>query len=101
MTKHWQDRFSEWLRNIFISEEYNRKMAEMEKKEYFISSLKEKGYMYNLGNEWWERKWTTNQGKESIKEVYQELENGKWKQLMIGYGDNVFFEEKVSESTPG
>ena len=99
MTKHWQDRFSEWLRNFFISEEYNRKMAELERKEYFISSLKEKGYMYNLGNEWWERKWTTNQGKESIREVYQELENGKWKQLMIGYGDHVFFEENVSEST--
>ena len=99
MTKHWQDRFSEWLRKFFVDEEYNRKMAEKEKKEYFISSLKEKGYMYDLGNEWWERKWTTNQGKESIREVYQELENGQWKQLMIGYGDRVFFEEEVSEST--
>ena len=99
MTKHWQDRFSEWLRKFWIDEEYNKRMAEIEKKEYFISSLKEKGYMYDLGNEWWERKWTTNQGKESIREVYQELENGQWKQLMIGYGDRVFFEEEVSEST--
>ena len=95
MTKHWQDRFSEWLRSFFISEEYNKKMREMEKKEFFLQDLKEKGYMYNLGNEWWERKWTTNQGKESIREVYQELENGEWKQLMIGYGDHVFFEEQV------
>ena len=99
MTKHWQDRFSEWLRNFFISEEYNKKMREMEKKEFFLQDLKEKGYMYNLGNEWCERKWTTNQGKESIREVYQELENGEWKQLMIGYGDHVFFEENVSKST--
>ena len=99
MTKHWQDQFSEWLRNFFISEEYNKKMREMEKKEFFLQDLKEKGYMYNLGNEWWERKWTTNQGKESIREVYQELENGEWKQLMIGYGDHVFFEENVSKST--
>ena len=99
MTKHWQDRFSEWLRNFFISEEYNKKMREMEKKQFFLLDLKEKGYMYNLGNEWWERKWTTNQGKESIREVYQELENGEWKQLMIGYGDHVFFEENVSKST--
>ena len=99
MTKHWQDQFSEWLRNFFISEEYNKKMREMEKKQFFLLDLKEKGYMYNLGNEWWERKWTTNQGKESIREVYQELENGKWKQLMIGYGDHVFFEENVSKST--
>ena len=97
MTKHWQDQFSEWLRNFFISEEYNKKMREMEKKEFFLLDLKEKGYMYNLGNEWWERKWTTNQGKESIREVYQELENGEWKQLMIGYGDHVFFEEQVDE----
>ena len=97
MTKHWQDQFSEWLRNFFISEEYNKKMREMEKKEFFLQDLKEKGYMYNLGNEWWERKWTTNQGKESIREVYQELENGKWKQLMIGYGDHVFFEEQVDK----
>ena len=97
MTKHWQDRFSEWLRNFFISEEYNKKMREMEKKQFFLLDLKEKGYMYNLGNEWWERKWTTNQGKESIREVYQELENGEWKQLMIGYGDHVFFEEQVDK----
>ena len=97
MTKHWQDQFSEWLRNFFISEEYNKKMREMEKKEFFLLDLKEKGYMYNLGNEWWERKWTTNQGKESIREVYQELENGEWKQLMIGYGDHVFFEEQVDK----
>ena len=97
MTKHWQDQFSEWLRNFFISEEYNKKMREMEKKEFFLLDLKEKGYMYNLGNEWWERMWTTNQGKESIREVYQELENGEWKQLMIGYGDHVFFEEQVDK----
>ena len=64
---------------------------------FFLQDLKEKGYMYNLGNEWWERKWTTNQGKESIREVYQELENGEWKQLMIGYGDHVFFEEQVDK----
>ena len=97
MTKHWQDQFSEWLRNFFISEEYNKKMREMEKKEFFLQDLKEKGYMYNLGNEWWERKWTTNQGKESIREVYQELEHGGWNKLMIGYGDRVFFEEKVDK----
>ena len=97
MTKHWQDRFSEWLRNFFVDEEYNRKMAEIDKRDYFISSLKEKGYMWEIGNEWWERKWTTNEGKESILEVYQELEHGGWNKLMIGYGDRVFFEEKVDK----
>jgi len=98
MTKHWQDRFSEWLRKFWIDEEYNQRMAEIEKRDYFISSLKEKGYMWEIGNEWWERKWTTNEGKESILEVYQELENGEWNKLMIGYGDRVFFEEKVDKS---
>ncbi len=97
MTKHWQDRFSEWLRKFFVDEEYNRKMAEIDKRDYFISSLKEKGYMWEIGNEWWERKWTTNEGKESILEVYQELEHGGWNKLMIGYGDRVFFEEKVDK----
>ena len=97
MTKHWQDRFSEWLRKFWIDEEYNQRMAEIEKRDYFISSLKEKGYMWEIGNEWWERKWTTNEGKESILEVYQELEHGGWNKLMIGYGDRVFFEEKVDK----
>ena len=44
--------------------------------------------------DWWERTWTTNQGKESILEVYKKDDDG-WRQLMIGYGDNIFYEEKV------
>ena len=99
MTKHWQDRFSEWLRKFWVDEEYNRKMAEMEKKESFLHKIAEEGYTYDRDNEWYVRKWTTNEGKESILEVYQELEHGGWNKLMIGYGDRVFFEEKVSEST--
>jgi hypothetical protein len=55
------------------------------------------GYEYEKDNEWWERTWTTNEGKESIREVYQKLENGEWNKLMIGYGDRVFFEEKVDK----
>ena len=98
MTKHWQDRFSEWLRKFFVDEEYNRKMAEAEKKQFFLRRIADEGYTYDSGNEWWQRKWTTNKGKESILEVYQELESGDWKKLMIGYGDRVFFEEKVGSS---
>ena len=59
--------------------------------------LEEQGYKYDSGNEWWEREWTTNKGKESILEVYQQLENGEWNKLMIGYGDRVFYEEKVDK----
>ena len=98
MTKHWQDRFSEWLGKFWVDEEYNRLVAEAEKKQLFLQGLKDKGYSYDSGNEWWERKWITNGGKESILEVHQELENGEWKQLMIGYGDHVFYEEKVDGS---
>tara|TARA_R100001594_G_C3911866_1_gene233478 strand:+ start:113 stop:409 length:297 start_codon:yes stop_codon:yes gene_type:complete len=98
MTKHWQDRLTEWFKKLWVDEEYNKKIAEMEKRQFFLQSLKDKGYSYDQGNAWWERKWITNGGKESILEVYQQLENGEWKQLMIGYGDRVFFEEKVSSS---
>ena len=61
----------------------------------FIDRLESEGYQYDSGNAWWERTWSTNNGKESIREVYQQLESGNWKQLMIGYGDNIFYEESV------
>ena len=61
----------------------------------FIDRLETEGYRYDSGNDWWERTWSTNNGKESIREVYQQLESGNWKQLMIGYGDNIFYEESV------
>ena len=53
------------------------------------------GYAYDQDNEWWVRTWTTNNGKESIQEVFQQLENGKWNKLMIGYGDQIFYEQQV------
>ena len=87
--------FSDWIRKFFIDEEYNKKMELIEREETFLSGLSEKGYEYDRGNEWWKRTWTTNEGKESILEVYQKLENGEWNKLMIGYGDRVFYEEKV------
>ena len=89
--------FSDWIRKFFIDEEYNKKMELMEKEEIFLNGLTGEGYEYEKDNEWWERTWTTNEGKESIREVYQKLENGEWNKLMIGYGDRVFFEEKVDK----
>ncbi len=62
----------------------------------FIGKIESQGYKYDSGNDWYERTWTTeSEPKESIREVYQRLENGEWNQLMIGYGDNVFYEERV------
>tara|TARA_B100001996_G_scaffold328754_1_gene276131 strand:+ start:688 stop:993 length:306 start_codon:yes stop_codon:yes gene_type:complete len=101
MTKHWQDRFGEWFKKLWVDEEYNQRIMEMEKKESFLKNLSDLGYAYDDGNDWYQRKWITNEGKESILEVFQPLETGEWKKLMIGYGDRVFFEEQVSESTPG
>ena len=57
-----------------------------EEVDCFIDRLETEGYQYDSGNEWWQRIWSTNNGKESIKEIYQPLESGNWKQLMIGYG---------------
>ncbi len=60
----------------------------------FTDQLEADGYEYESTKDWWVRKWTTNEGKESILEAYK-LEDGEWKQLMVGYGDRVFYEEKV------
>ena len=65
------------------------------KRTPFIDLIESRGYKYDSGNDWYERTWQTNMGSETIKEVYQQLENGSWKQLMIGYGDNIFYEENV------
>ena len=67
-----------------------------EEVDCFIDRLETEGYQYDSGNEWWQRIWSTNNGKDSIKEIYQPLESGNWKQLMIGYGDNIFYEETVN-----
>jgi len=63
----------------------------------FIDDLKKKGYVYNDIRDWWERTWTTNEGKESIQEIYKQ-DNDGWKKLMIGYDDNIFYEERINES---
>ena len=68
------------------------------KVDCFVDLIESRGYQYNIDDDWWERTWSTDTGpKEQIREVYQRLENGSWNQLMIGYGDNVFYEEKVDE----
>ena len=61
---------------------------------YHIDRLENDGYVYNDILDWYERTWSTNEGKETIKEVYKEKEDG-WYNIMIGYGDRVFYEEKI------
>ena len=81
--------WNDWLRG------FNNLDIPEEQEDPLILVLKSKGYVYDSGNDWWERIWTTNEGKETIREVYQQLENGDWNKLMIGYGDRIFYEEKV------
>ena len=75
-------------------------MKECDGIDSFIEKIESQGYKYDGDNGWWFRTWTTeSEPKESIEEVYQQLENGGWNQLMIGYGDRIFYEERGSDPT--
>ena len=66
----------------------------------FIEELVSKGYTFDIGNSLYRRRWTTNNGAESIEEIYQMIEHGdnkSWKHLMIGYNNEIFYEEPVGE----
>ena len=85
-----------WIKRFFNLDITNWwEKPEVVKPDPILDSMEENGYAYDSGNDWWERTWTTNEGKESIKEVYRKLESGKWNKLMIGYGDHIFYEESV------
>ena len=67
----------------------------------FIGKIEGLGYQYDDGNDWYERTWSTDsEPKESIREVYQQLESGKWNKIMIGYGNQIFYEEVVEDGSP-
>ena len=63
----------------------------------FIADLIDRGFNYDKLNDEYVRKWSTETGpQESILEIYkQQWDTNEWKQLMVGYGDNVFYEEVV------
>ena len=91
--KKWWQSFKEWFASLTRVEE--------EPVPSFTDGLPEKGYVYNDVRDWWERTWSTNEGQETILEVYKEEPAGEWKQLMIGYGDRVFYEEEVNDNGGG
>ena len=69
-----------------------------EEEDCFIGKIEAFGYKYDDGNDWYERTWSTDsEPKESIREVYQQLESGRWNKLMIGYGDQIFYEQLENE----
>ena len=82
--------FIEWIKSLFSGQV-------KPEVDPILSRMEDDGYSYDSGNDWWVRTWTTNQGKETIREIYQKLESGKWNKLMIGYGDHIFYEQIVDE----
>ena len=63
----------------------------------FIADLIDRGFNYDKLNDEYVRKWSTETGpQESILEIYKkQWDTNEWKQLLVGYGDNVFYEEVV------
>ena len=66
----------------------------------FLEKLDAKGCIYNEDKGWYERTWTTNNGKESCLEVYQEDEEGNWTVKMYGEDGDIFFENPVRVPRP-
>ena len=95
MTTHWQDKFSEWLGNLF---RFNKEEESFVDKMQ-IDTLNEKGFHYNKDEEQWERTWlvATKTGAETSKEVWTNGDGG-WRVAMYGENGEVFFEYKVSDS---
>ena len=56
------------------------------------SELKSKGYSYDSEKEWWSRLWTTNKGREEIKEVAA-FTGKTWRKIMIGSDGKTFYED--------
>ncbi len=100
---NWQDKIYNW----FVSEDPkwdpDKVVCTIDETEEdcFVGKIEVLGYKYDDGNDWYQRTWSTeSQPKETILEVFQQLESGKWNKLMIGYGDQVFYEQEVEDGSP-
>jgi len=91
------DAIYKWIVNTFYGWNTTGNVEVVDPVIKFTEEIEEKGYAYNDIKDWWERTWTTNNGTESIQEIYKKDEDG-WTKMMIGYGDRVFYEEKVNET---
>ena len=100
---NWQDKIYNW----FVSEDPkwdpDKVVCTVDdtEEDCFVGKIEALGYKYDSGNDWYQRSWSTDsQPKETILEVFQQLESGKWNKLMIGYGDQVFYEQEVEDGSP-
>ena len=99
----WQDRFKDWLLSEDPKWDPDQVVCTVDdvEEDCFIGKIEALGYKYDDGNDWYERTWSTDsEPKETIREVFQQLESGKWNKLMIGYGDQIFYEEVVEDGSP-
>ena len=60
------------------------------------SELKSKGYSYDSEKEWWSRLWTTNKGREEVKEVAA-FTGKTWRKIMIGSDGKTFYEDPAED----
>jgi hypothetical protein len=100
---NWQDKIYNW----FVSEDPKWNPDKVvctvddNEEDCFVGKIEALGYKYDDGNDWYQRTWSTeSQPKETVLEVFQQLESGKWNKLMIGYGDQVFYEQEVEDGSP-
>tara|TARA_B100001996_G_scaffold73327_1_gene53920 strand:- start:3760 stop:4080 length:321 start_codon:yes stop_codon:yes gene_type:complete len=102
---NWQDKLWNWFVSTDPQWDPDRPpdikcYVDDKEVDCFTDKIEALGYKYDVGNDWYERTWSTDsEPKESIREVYQQLENGKWNKLMIGYGDQIFYEEAVEDGS--
>ncbi len=54
-----------------------------------MPEMEEKGFAYNDAKEWFERTWMTNNGEESVLEVYKYLNSHSWRRFYMAKGDRI------------
>lgn len=97
----WFKRFinlnvNEWWKSPEPPEPVKEKIDEVEDIDIIIFKLQEKGFHFNVKEDWYERTWVvaTKDGAETSKEVYQK-KGDHWKVIMFGDKGDVFFEKTI------
>tara|TARA_Y100001963_G_scaffold126269_1_gene178578 strand:- start:1101 stop:1409 length:309 start_codon:yes stop_codon:yes gene_type:complete len=101
---NWKVKFQKWFEENVASSDPTldpdkvKCYIDDKEEDCFVGKIEGLGYQYDDGNDWWERTWSTDsEPKETIREVFQQLESGRWNKLMIGYGDQIFYEVSCDE----
>ena len=102
-------RIIEWIKKLFVDEEFNKKMDRIEgvveeevvekdiNLKNLINSLPRRGFIFNQNNNRWSRTWTakTRDGEERTLEVYEKQEDGKWVSLMYGNEGDIYYQHSL------